>query len=63
MGSNFYNVYIDEQKVASHMSLQFALILIKGIYAEFYNEPGLKVTIERYSDAVMEVKAKESEKV
>ena len=63
MSSNFYNVYIGEQKVACRMPLQFALILVKGMYAEFYNEPELRITIERCSDAVMEAKAEENEKV
>ena len=49
MSSNFYNVYVDENCVAENMPLQFALILVKAIYGEFYAEPKLKVSIERVS--------------
>lgn len=47
--SEFYNVYIDDNCVAENMPLQFALILTKAIYGEFYAEPKLKVSIERVS--------------
>lgn len=49
MSSEFYNVYVDDNCVAKKMPLQFALILTKAIYTEFYAEPKLKVTIERVS--------------
>lgn len=47
MGTEFYNVYVDNNAVAENMPLQFALILTKAIYAEFYAEPNLRVTIEK----------------
>ena len=47
MNSEFYNVYIDDNCIAENMPLQFALILTKAVYGEFYAEPKLKVTIER----------------
>lgn len=47
VGTEFYNVYIDNNLVGQYMPLQFALILVKAIYSEFYNEPKLKVTIEK----------------
>ena len=47
MNSEFYNVYVDDNCVAKNMPLQFALILTKAIYTEFYAEPKLKVTIEK----------------
>ena len=49
MSSEFYNVYIDDNCIAENMPLQFALILTKAIYGEFYAEPNLKVTIEKVS--------------
>lgn len=49
MSSEFYNVYIDDNCIAENMPLQFALILTKAIYGEFYAEPKLKVSIERVS--------------
>ena len=54
MSSEFYNVYIDDNCIAENMPLQFALILTKAIYGEFYAEPKLKVSIERvYFDTEM----------
>ena len=47
VGTEFYNVYIDDNAVAENMALQFALILVKAIYSEFYAEPKLRVTIEK----------------
>lgn len=49
MSSEFYNVYVDNDCIAWYMPLQFALVLIKAIYGEFYAEPNLKVTIEKVS--------------
>ena len=50
VGTEFYNVYIDDNAVAENMPLQFALILVKAIYSEFYAEPKLRVTIEKISN-------------
>ena len=47
MNNEFYKVYVDNNCVAEKMPLQFALILTKAIYSEFYAELKLKVTIER----------------
>lgn len=47
MGTEFYSVYVDENCIGEKMPLQFALILTKAIYSEFYAEPNLKVTIEK----------------
>ena len=49
MSSELYEIYIDNDCIARHMPLQFALILIKAIYSEFYAEPELKVTIKKYN--------------
>ena len=59
MSSEFYNVYIDDNCVAKYMPLQFALILTKAVYGEFYAEPNLKVTIEKFSDELEEVNKNE----
>lgn len=45
MPSESYKVYVDNNLVGEYMPLQFALILTKAIYSEFYAEPNLKVTI------------------
>ena len=47
MPTELYKVYIDDNAVAENMPLQFALILTKAIYSEFYAEPKLRVTIEK----------------
>ena len=47
MGAEYFRVYVDEDLVGEYMPLQFALILTKAIYSEFYAEPKLKVTIQK----------------
>lgn len=47
MPSEYYKVYVDNNLVGEYMPLQFALILTKAIYSEFYAEPNLKVTIQK----------------
>ena len=47
MIDEYYSIYIGKDKVADHMPLTYALILIKAIYSEFYNEKNLKVTIQK----------------
>lgn len=47
MDINFYSIRVENDIVAQHMPLQYALMLIKVIYNEFYAEPTLKVTIEK----------------
>lgn len=47
MNSDYFKVSINGDTVADHMPLQFALILTKSIYSEFYAEPNLAVTIEK----------------
>lgn len=38
--------------IADHMNLENAVILLKGLFSEYYNEPAISYSIERYSDAV-----------
>lgn len=47
MGTEYFRVYVNEDCVSEYMPLQFALILTKAIYSEFYAEPKLKVTIQK----------------
>lgn len=49
MNSELYEIYIDNDCIAKYIPLQFALILIKAIYVEFYAEPELKITIKKYN--------------
>ena len=47
MSTDTYSIYVENNKVAENMPLTYALILIKAIYVEFYNEKNLKVIIKR----------------
>ncbi len=38
--------------IADHMTLENAVILLKGMFSEYYNESAISYSIERYSDAV-----------
>ena len=58
MNSEYYKVRVDGNTVAEYMPLQFALILTKAIYSEFYAEPKLAVTIEKMQ---LETEADDSE--
>ena len=46
MNSEYYEVYIgsEEECVGKYIPLQYALILTKAIYSEFYAEPKLEDT-------------------
>lgn len=59
MPTELYKVYIDDNTIAESMPLQFALILTKAIYSEFYAEPKLRVTIEKMQ---LETEAEEVDK-
>lgn len=48
MNSRFYRIKINNDVMAENMSLQIALVLVKAMYEEFYNEPDLVISIERY---------------
>ncbi len=41
-----YNVLIGKRVVASNMTLENAVILLKGLFNEYYNDTMLAVTIE-----------------
>ena len=58
MNSEYFKVKVDGNLVAEYMPLQFALILTKAIYSEFYAEPKLAVTIEKMQ---LETEADDSE--
>lgn len=48
-----YNVLLDVYKVAENISLDMALILAKGIFAEYHNQAatvGMMVSIEAIVD-------------
>jgi hypothetical protein len=42
-----YNVYISNDCVARDMSLDTAIILVRGLFHNYYNEPMPSIRIER----------------
>ncbi len=49
MGCDTYSVMIENTVVAKEMSIEHALIFVKAIYIEFYNEKNLKVSLVQES--------------
>ena len=48
MGEHTYRVIIDNSEVAGqNMPLRYALKLAEKLFEDYYNEPEIKVTIER----------------
>ncbi len=45
MGCDTYSVMIDNIVVAKGMSIEHAVIFIKAIYNEYYNEKNMKVSL------------------
>lgn len=42
-----YAVYLEEELVAKCQELEYALVLVNGLYDKYYNEPNLKISIKR----------------
>ena len=47
MNSELYEVYVGSDCIGKYMPLQYALILIKASYSEFYAEPELEMKIKK----------------
>lgn len=56
MNSKKYIVYLNELKIAEFEVMSYALMMVKGILSEYYNEPNLSVRIESKFDDAEEVK-------
>lgn len=52
MESYKYFVFLNDEKIAEFEELCYALMLVKGIYNEYYNESVLDVRIERSIEEV-----------
>ena len=50
-----YNVLIGKQVVAKDMTLENAVIFLKGLFNEYFNDPLLAVTIETSKDSYNEI--------
>ena len=46
MPERIYKLYIGEELIAESVSIETALILIKALFAEYYNEERMKITIQ-----------------
>lgn len=63
MGEFTYRVVIDNSEVAGqNMPLRYALKLAEKLFEDYYNEPEIKVTIEREAKEELTVSATCSER-
>lgn len=46
MGENKYFVTIDNKTIADNMSLEIALMLVKAVFNEYYNDHNMVLAIE-----------------
>ena len=46
MPERIYKLYIGEELIAESVSIETALILIKALFVEYYNEKNIKITIQ-----------------
>ena len=46
MPERIYKCYIGEELIAESVSIETALILIKALFSEYYNEERMKITIQ-----------------
>ena len=53
--NNIYKIYIDDSLIAELRSIEYALILIKAIYSEFYTEPKLEIKIRREDNSCVNI--------
>lgn len=51
MPTNKYELVLDNEVIASGMDVNTALILIGALYAEYYNEEGMSITIREMDRA------------
>ena len=42
-----FNVYMNDVMTAENMTLETAIIVVKGLFNEYYKEAGLKITIQK----------------
>lgn len=45
MAERRYELYIGEELIAESLSIETALILIKALFSEYYNEEKMEITI------------------
>ena len=47
MGETKYMVWAGEELIAENMTIETVLILVKGLFSEYWNEKSLDVSIQR----------------
>lgn len=47
MNTDYYEVWLDDIKIASHMLIEDAVIFVKALFYEYYNDKGLAILIKR----------------
>lgn len=45
-----YKVLIDETTIAENMGIETALILVKALFEEYYNDHSMKIIIKRMEE-------------
>lgn len=47
MANNMYRIRVDGNVVADNMELEYAMVLVKGLFVEFFNDNKMIVSIEK----------------
>lgn len=63
MISNTYTVKVGSQKVAQHMPIDIAMLLVEAMFDHWFNATNLAITIEREENTTNEKVETQSDKV
>lgn len=47
MNTDYFEVWLHDTKIASHMSIEDAVIFVKALFYEYYNDKELAILIKR----------------
>jgi hypothetical protein len=50
MGTDYYDIIIDERVVASRVTMEWLLPFIRAIFEATYNEPDMAVYVRRWKE-------------
>lgn len=50
MGCDYYEILIDDVIIASHVTLEWTLPIVKAVFEHLYNEPDLAVTVRKMEE-------------
>ena len=51
MGSDYYEILIDGVIIASRVTLEWTLPIVKAVFGHLYNEPDLAVTVRKMAES------------